>query len=258
MTTIAPKTWHSDEDLEVDGTRFHLAVNSDDYTTAESTSDEFVLVKNRVLVDQMTRTLERLKPQRIVEVGIFKGGSAALLAALSPTAQITAVDISPQRVAALDQFITARGLEGRLHPYYGVDQGNAERLAEIVDRDHGTKPLDYVVDDASHLYRETRTTFEVLFPRLRPGGVYAIEDWAWAHFPDDLWQAGGGWFHNRPALTNLVVELLMIVGTTPELISNLHISHDCVEVVRGHTHYQPRIRLEDHYQNRGLPFRPLM
>jgi hypothetical protein len=114
------------------------------------------------------------------------------------------------------------------------------------------------VDDASHLYRETRSTFEVLFPRLRPGGRYLIEDWGWAHYPEALWQERGGWFHDRPALTNLVVELLLIIGTSPELISDIRVAHDYVEVVRGEAEYAHRIKLEDHYQNRGLPFRPLI
>ena len=39
------------------------------------------------------------------------------------------------------------------------------------------EPLDLVIDDASHLYGPTMASFEVLFPRLRPGGLYVIEDW---------------------------------------------------------------------------------
>jgi hypothetical protein len=46
-------------------------------------------------------------------------------------------------------------------------------------------PLDLVVDDCSHLYEPTRASFNELFPRLRPGGAYVIEDWVWAHTPLD-------------------------------------------------------------------------
>ena len=35
-----------------------------------------------------------------------------------------------------------------------------------------------MIDDASHLYNETSASFNVLFPRLRPGGLYVIEDWS--------------------------------------------------------------------------------
>ena len=41
--------------------------------------------------------------------------------------------------------------------------------------------FDLIVDDASHLYRPTLASFEVLYPRLRPGGTYVIEDWAGDH-----------------------------------------------------------------------------
>ncbi len=34
-----------------------------------------------------------------------------------------------------------------------------------------------MIDDASHLLDPTRSSFNVLFPLLRPGGVYVVEDW---------------------------------------------------------------------------------
>jgi hypothetical protein len=45
----------------------------------------------------------------------------------------------------------------------------------------GTTPVDLVIDDASHLYDESRASFETLFPLLHPGGLYIIEDWRWQH-----------------------------------------------------------------------------
>jgi hypothetical protein len=40
------------------------------------------------------------------------------------------------------------------------------------------------VDDASHLVGDSRTQFECLFPKLAPGGLYAIED-VLTHFDPD-------------------------------------------------------------------------
>ncbi|MEA2502281.1 MAG: hypothetical protein QOD01_2392, partial [Actinomycetota bacterium] len=161
-------------------------------------------------------------------------------------------------VQSLEEFIAESGLTDVVATHYGVDQGDAATLSALVESDHGGAPLDLVIDDASHLYRETRTSFEVLFARLRPGGVYIIEDWGWAHFPEPLWQEGGGWFHDRPALTNLVVEMLMIAGTGDELISTMAVLRDSLAIVRGPLAVESPIRLEDHYRNRGLPFRPLL
>ena len=42
-------------------------------------------------------------------------------------------------------------------------------------------PFDFVVDDGSHIASHTRTAFETLFPKLKPGGLYAIEDLWWAY-----------------------------------------------------------------------------
>ena len=36
--------------------------------------------------------------------------------------------------------------------------------------------LDLIIDDGSHLYPDYTATADVLFERLRPGGVYVIED----------------------------------------------------------------------------------
>jgi hypothetical protein len=46
----------------------------------------------------------------------------------------------------------------------------------IIATEFGAMPLDLVSDDASHLLRETRASFNALFPRLRSGGEYIIED----------------------------------------------------------------------------------
>ena len=68
-----------------------------------------------------------------------------------------------------------------MRPFYGVDQSDRVRLTEIVDAEFDGELLDLVLDDASHEYLPTRTSFEVLFPRLRPGGVFVIEDWTTDH-----------------------------------------------------------------------------
>ncbi|HEY8763328.1 MAG TPA: class I SAM-dependent methyltransferase [Solirubrobacteraceae bacterium] len=250
--------WLADDLLVVNGTEFIVTPDPDRYLDDQSTERRFLVAKTTAMVRRLELTIVELAPARIVELGIFKGGSAALLASLAAPAKLTAIDLVADPVPALERFIALNGLTDVVAAHYGIDQGDAAVLSALVDADHGAAPLDLVMDDASHLYRETRTSFEVLFPRLRPGGVYIIEDWGWAHFPEPLWQEGGGWFHDRPALTNLVVELLMIAGTGEELISKMTVLRDSLVVVRGPLAVEGSIRLADHYRNRGLPFRPLL
>jgi SAM-dependent methyltransferase len=224
----------------------------------DSTMTRFVLAKTPAMVDRLAGVITELAPKRIVELGIFKGGSAALLAALAKPTKLTAVELESEPVEALERLISLRGLSGVVRPHYGVDQGNIECMSALITADHGSEPLDLVVDDASHLYRETRSSFELLFGRLRPGGRYIIEDWGWAHFPDPEWQDGGGVFHDRPALTNLIIEILMLAATGADLVAGVEVMRDTVTVTRGPAGLDRPLRLEHHYANRGLPFRPVL
>ena len=84
-------------------------------------------------------------------------------------------------------------------------------LKQIILRELADE-LDLVVDDASHTYEETKASFEFLFPLLRPGGIYVIEDWSWAHRPD--YQSSDARFSNRHALSNLLFEQIMLLGSS--------------------------------------------
>lgn len=57
---------------------------------------------------------------------------------------------------------------------YYVDQSNKSSLDALVQQLN--IELDVILDDASHVYDNTVNTFESLFPLLRQGGVYLIED----------------------------------------------------------------------------------
>ncbi|MFE3638938.1 class I SAM-dependent methyltransferase [Streptomyces sp. NPDC059168] len=48
-------------------------------------------------------------------------------------------------------------------------------------------PFDIVIDDGSHLNEHVLTSFEALFPHLRPGGLYVVEDTQTAY-----WTGWGG------------------------------------------------------------------
>jgi predicted O-methyltransferase YrrM len=136
--------------------------------------------------------LAELRPATIVELGVYQGGSCALMALASDPEVLVAIEISEERIPALDALIAKRGLSERVHVHHGVDQADAATLGRLVDEHLAGRPLDLVVDDASHLVGPTRASFNALFPRLRPGGVYIIEDWSWAHI---------GYGVHRPAET---------------------------------------------------------
>ena len=50
----------------------------------------------------------------------------------------------------------------------------------------------------------------------------------------------------------------MIVGSRSELISDVRVVRDIALIRRGPLPIDGPIRLEEHYLNRGLPFRPIL
>jgi cephalosporin hydroxylase len=148
-----------------------------DFFVDDAPAGRLPVMKDRALVERYIEVAEQLRPVVIVEFGIRRGGSTALLDALCTPDKLIAVEISTNHAAALQEYIDEHALSDIVRPYYGVDQADRARLLGIVAEEIGRRPIDLVVDDASHLYPETLASFEALFPRLRPGALYVIEDW---------------------------------------------------------------------------------
>jgi MycE methyltransferase N-terminal len=60
------------------------------------------------------------------------------------------------------------------------DQSDKEFLRRMSE-EHG--PFDIIVDDGSHFNRDVLASFDALFPLLKEGGIYAIEDLQTAYWP---------------------------------------------------------------------------
>lgn len=138
--------------------------------------EKFSVLKS---VDSRERYMERLRRHsgaRMVELGIYSGGSTAMAMLVADPLKLVAIDIS-EPVEALETFRHDRGLADRLRTHYRCDQSDRVGLTRILDEEFGDEPLDLVIDDASHKLAETLASFEVIFPRLRPGGEFVIEDW---------------------------------------------------------------------------------
>ncbi len=137
--------------------------------------------KPRALVEAYVDLCRALSPRRIVELGVYKGGSTVLLDELSNPEKLVSLELSTRPVPVLSQYIEDPRHAKNVRPYFGVNQADTVQIAEIMKAEFGSEPLDLVIDDASHLYDESVASFESLFPLLRPGGLYLIEDWRWQH-----------------------------------------------------------------------------
>ena len=111
----------------------------------------------------------------LVEIGILGGGSLQMWKwYFGRDARIYGVDINADCKAHE---------EAQIEVFIGdtADRGFCEH---VLSR---TGPLDVVIDDGGHKASEQLTAFEVLYPAVREGGVYIVEDTHasfWSEFID--------------------------------------------------------------------------
>jgi hypothetical protein len=123
----------------------------------------------------------RLRRLNVLEIGV--GGydvpsegarSLRMWKAYFPKSRIVGIDIE-DKTAWRERRIDIRQ----------CDQTDADALKKLSEEYGG---FDIIIDDGSHINQHVIATFEVLFPLLRPNGIYAVEDTQTACWP--TW--GGG------------------------------------------------------------------
>ncbi|HKN55231.1 MAG TPA: class I SAM-dependent methyltransferase, partial [Amycolatopsis sp.] len=82
-------------------------------------------------------------------------------------------------VFGLDYFDKSKVSGPRLTVLRG-DQNDPAQL-EALAKEHG--PFDIVIDDGSHINEHVLTSFHALFPHVRTGGFYVIEDLWTSYLP---------------------------------------------------------------------------
>ncbi|MFN9294968.1 MAG: class I SAM-dependent methyltransferase, partial [Planctomyces sp.] len=99
----------------------------------------------------------RLKPQALLEIGVYRGASLRAWKAAG-VGRVLGIDRDPTQSHCGEAVL------------YGTMPEDAPALAKRVGM------LDLIIDDGSHLYSDYTATADALLQRLRPGGVYVIED----------------------------------------------------------------------------------
>jgi hypothetical protein len=123
-----------------------------------------------------------------------------------PKARIVGVDLTPPQ-------LDIPGVE--LH---AGDQSDQEFLQSLIARYGG---FDIVIDDASHIGRLTIASFTELYPAVRPGGWYVIED-----LETSYWEShGGGPVGTRGTAVDLIKGMVDRVQQEPGAgdASELHV-----------------------------------
>lgn len=225
--TVREIMWTSDTTFELEGTSYLCSPTGIDIAPRAAV-DRFCLAKVRRSVEQYVELLDQLRPEVIVELGILEGASTALFADLCRPRRLVTIDNRPTN-PKLAAFIERRGYEGVISAHGEIDQADRATVASILELELGPEPVDLVVDDASHRFEPTLGTFNLLFPRLRTGGVYVIEDWATGLKADGPVPMGP---ELRP-LVDIVTEILRAKGRRPRLIGDVRVRSGWVEVERG-------------------------
>lgn len=107
----------------------------------------------------------RHQPITLLELGYLDGASARLWCDYfdHPATTILGIDIDDKTDTTDDPRAW----------FYQADQADAQQLTSFHDA-HGS--FDIIIDDASHISSKTIASFETLWPMLKPGGHYIIED----------------------------------------------------------------------------------
>ena len=197
----------------------------------------FTLYKIKPLVDQYAKFWSLKKDfdaRNILELGMWDGGSIAFWFECFRPDKLVGVDLQQKEDNQyFKRYKSTRNADHNIKTYWGTDQGNSTRLRQIVHTEFQDS-LDLVIDDASHMYALTKKSFETLFPLLRPGGLYIIEDWAWGHW-QEFQTLHHPWSYETP-LTKLIFEIVAAIGSSQEqqsLISNISVFQGFAVIERG-------------------------
>jgi Methyltransferase domain len=235
-------TWEEGDRFVLGDTAFQAMPPGALSAGRDMSEGEFFIFKSRTLVDRYVALVEDLEPRNIFELGIWDGGSTMFLAELTRPRRLVSIDLEPMvEIRDRVQRHAARaGLGDVVRTLDEVNQADRSRLAEIVEREFDGDPLDLVVDDCSHLYEPTRASFNELFPRLRSGGAYVIEDWRWAHSELGS-EHQDGFYPDEVPLTRLVFEIILALPSVPDLITDIGIELHAVVIRRGDAEIDPSI-----------------
>lgn len=194
----------------------------------------FVFFKIKPLVEQYARfwnSYPTFNARNILELGIWEGGGLVFWFEYFHPQKHVGIDLLQKKMSPYFQtYIQSQGIENKIRTYWGINQTDAETLRQIISAEFN-EPLDLVIDDASHMYKETKLSFEILFPFLRPGGLYIVEDWAWEHWKD--FQSPGHPWAAEKSLTPLIFELVEATGSSQQLIASLNVCEGFTVVERG-------------------------
>lgn len=178
----------------------------------------------------------RYKPIKLLEIGVggyenpyYGGQSLRMWKTYFPFGKIFSIDI----------YDKSSLQEQRIKIFKG-SQVDKEFLNDITEK---IGEIDIIIDDGSHINDHVITTFKILFPKLKNGGIYVIEDTQTSYWKD---YGGDSEDLNNPKTTMnffkgltdaLNNQEFLISGYKPtyydERVVSIHFYHNLIFIYKG-------------------------
>lgn len=227
---IQPIAWSERNRCTVDGVNFFATVDIAEYHEITSNDNEFLLVKTREMIEAELDCTSKIDVNNIVDIGVWQGGSVALLDRVFQPDKLVAVEYSTRELPHLDAYIERYSRQDNVRLYKGISQADINRFGELLDAEFSDEKIDLVIDDASHQYLETLLSFNLVFPRMSEGGVFVLEDWQWSTMEEHY---NSNYFEGKKALANLVLQCVMSCACRPDIVREVIVKNHSAMVVRG-------------------------
>ncbi len=186
----------------------------------------------------------RRKPVRLLEIGV--GGYAGALGGES--LHMWASYFRRGRIYGIDLYDKTALTAGRVHVFQ-CSQVDAPKLTALAQE---LGPFDFILDDGSHLNAHQIETFALLWPHLKDGGTYIVEDVQTSYWP----AYGGGplgtpgyaqscmrWFKDYADSVNLPEFLEPAPGALDPGLASIAFHHNLIVLKKD---------LAERYSNFGL------
>ena len=130
-------------------------------------------------LDNYTRHFSHLReqPVKLLELGVYHGGSLLMWNEYFANGHIAGLDINPNPMPSTPERVK----------FFQGSQGDHALLHSIANK-VAPDGFDVIIDDAAHVGTLARSSFQAMFDdHLKHGGIYVIEDWGtgyWGSWPD--------------------------------------------------------------------------
>ncbi|MGK5594566.1 MAG: hypothetical protein ACSNEK_04325 [Parachlamydiaceae bacterium] len=130
----------------------------------EAQTDKSSLFHNYTKIYAKHFSSLRNQPIKFLEIGICKGCSVKMWEQYFPKGDLYFIDITDKDI----EYHSPRS------KYFFLDQANVEQLRAFTKE--AGEDFDIIIDDGGHRMDQQLNSFIVLFPTLKSGGLYIIED----------------------------------------------------------------------------------